>query len=254
MKHPLKHSPKTRQDQKDPLHGLARILSKAGLCSRSIAIDWIRAGRVSVNNQVIRNPEARFSLRHVEIKVDDKILQRGERLVLMLHKPRGYITTRADEKNRATVYDLLPADIWLAPVGRLDQASSGLLLFSNDPEWAQQLLDPEQHVSKTYHVQIRPPLSTLALEQLATHSVLDGEVCLPMQVRELRCGGKTQWLEFILQEGRNRQIRRILQQADVTVLRLLRVAIGELALGELPSGQWRWLSPREEKQLRSSVY
>ncbi|WP_414041976.1 pseudouridine synthase [Acidithiobacillus sp. M4-SHS-6] len=168
----------------------------------------------------------------------------------MLHKPRGIVSTRADEKGRPTVYDFLPSEQWLAPIGRLDQASSGLLLFSNDPAWAQQLLDPGQHIPKTYHVQIRPPLSPDILQHMARHSVLDGRPCLPMQIRELRCGGKTQWLEFTLEEGRNRQIRRLLQAVDAQVLRLIRVSMGNLTLGNLASGQWRWLQPDEEALLQ----
>ncbi|WP_226832647.1 pseudouridine synthase [Acidithiobacillus sulfurivorans] len=227
---------------------MARLLSKAGLCSRSIAADWIRAGKVTVNGQIIYEPEARFSLQD-QISVAGQRLQEQARKVLMLHKPRGVVSTRADERGRPTVYDLLPSDHWLAPIGRLDQASSGLLLFSNDPEWAQGLLNPDQHVSKTYHVQIRPPLPAEVLQHIARHSSLDGKPCLPMQIRELRCGGKTQWLEMVLQEGRNRQIRRLLQDADAEVLRLIRVAVGDLLLGSLTSGQWRWLSPDEERLL-----
>jgi pseudouridine synthase len=213
-----------------------------------MAADWIRAGKVTVNGQIIYEPEARFSPQD-QISVAGQHLQEQARKVLMLHKPRGVISTRADERGRPTVYDLLPSDHWLAPIGRLDQASSGLLLFSNDPEWAQILLNPDQHVSKTYHVQIRPPLPAEVLQHIARHSSLDGKPCLPMQIRELRCGGKTQWLEMVLQEGRNRQIRRLLQGADAEVLRLIRVAVGDLLLGSLTSGQWRWLSPDEERLL-----
>jgi 23S rRNA pseudouridine2605 synthase len=213
-----------------------------------MAADWIRAGKVTVNGQIIYEPGARFSPQD-QISVAGQHLQEQARKVLMLHKPRGVISTRADERGRPTVYDLLPSDHWLAPIGRLDQASSGLLLFSNDPEWAQILLNPDQHVSKTYHVQIRPPLPAEVLQHIARHSSLDGKPCLPMQIRELRCGGKTQWLEMVLQEGRNRQIRRLLQGADAEVLRLIRVAVGDLLLGSLTSGQWRWLSPDEERLL-----
>ncbi|WP_226857413.1 pseudouridine synthase [Acidithiobacillus concretivorus] len=227
---------------------MARLLSKAGLCSRSIAADWIRAGKVTVNGQIIDEPEARFSLQD-QISVAGQRLKEQARKVLMLHKPRGVVSTRADEKGRPTVYDLLPSDHWLAPIGRLDQASSGLLLFSNDPEWAQILLNPDQHVRKTYHVQIRPPLRAEVFLHIAQNSSLDGKPCLPMQIRELRCGGKTQWLEIVLLEGRNRQIRRLLQGADAEVLRLIRVAVGDLLLGSLASGQWRWLSPDEENLL-----
>lgn len=260
INYPLKNSPKPslypshpdrkQGNQKEPHHGLARLLSKAGLCSRTVAAAWIRAGRVLVNEQQVLDPEARFSPRHAQITVDGRPLEQPVRQVLMLHKPRGMVSTRADEKGRPTVYDLLPTEPWLAPVGRLDQASSGLLLFSNDPAWAQQLLDPQQHLAKTYHVQIRPPLAPEILQHMARHSVLDNRPCLPMLIHELRCGGKTQWLEFILEEGRNRQIRRLLQEVDTEVLRLIRISIGHLTLGDLASGQWRWLQPDEEALLQ----
>ncbi|PKY10758.1 pseudouridine synthase [Acidithiobacillus marinus] len=260
MKYSLKHSPKQPPNpslpdtkpgnHEEPYHGLARLLSKAGLCSRTVAAAWIRAGRVGVDGQKILDPEARFPSRHAQITVDGQPLLQPERQVLMLHKPRGVVSTRSDEKGRPTVYNLLPAEPWLAPVGRLDQASSGLLLFSNDPAWAQQLLDPQQHLVKTYHVQIRPPLAPEILQHMARHSVLDDRPCLPMQIRELRCGGKTQWLEFMLAEGRNRQIRRLLQAVDAEVLRLIRVSMGQLILGDLASGQWRWLQPDEEALLQ----
>ncbi len=251
MKHPHKRRPKPPESPNKPLYGLARILSKMGFCSRNMAAEWIRAGRVAVNDQVIQDPEARFSLHLTRIQVDGQTWQRQDRKILMLHKPRGVVTTRRDEHDRATVYDLLPPEQWLAPVGRLDQASSGLLLFCNDPQWAQQLLNPDQHVNKTYHVQIRPPLAAETIGHIAENAHLDGSACRPMRIREIRCGGKTQWLEFILQEGRNRQIRRLLQAVDAEVLRLIRVGIGDLALGNLPSGQWRWLDPQEEKLIEA---
>jgi 23S rRNA pseudouridine2605 synthase len=207
---------------------------------------------VEVDGCRIHDPETRFTLLGPKICVDGIEVTARARQVLLLHKPRGILTTRQDEKGRATVYDLLPKSPWLAPVGRLDQASSGLLLFSNDPHWAQQLLDPDQHVAKTYHVQVRPPLSASAAAQLAVGSVLDGERCLPMRISELRCGGKTQWLEFILQEGRHRQIRRLLAACDRDVLRLIRVAVGNLLLGELRPGEWRWLRSDEEDLLRQT--
>jgi 23S rRNA pseudouridine2605 synthase len=163
----------------------------------------------------------------------------------MLHKPRTYLVTRCDDRGRPTIYDLLPVDDWLAPIGRLDQASSGLLLLSNDPAWGQQILDPERHLRKRYHVQIRPSLATERLAFLAAGPELAGVRYRPMEIRELRCGGKTQWLEFVLQEGKNRQIRRLLESQGCEVLRLIRVAIGPLLLGDLRAGQWRELTSEE---------
>ncbi len=250
----MKNNPKApRRKETTRLHALERILSKRGLASRSEAAEWIAAGRVRVDGEVIRDPERRFPLTGIRLHIDDQDQSSAPRCCLMLHKARGYVTTHRDERGRPTVYDLIPGEPWLIPVGRLDQASEGLLLFSNDTLWAQRLLDPASHVAKTYHVQIRPPLDAASLEVLAAGPLLDGRPCLPMGVRELRCGGKTQWLEMVLREGRNRQIRRLLAARGVTVLRLLRVAIGGLSLGDLRAGQWRWLDAGEQALVKDQA-
>jgi 23S rRNA pseudouridine2605 synthase len=156
----------------------------------------------------------------------------------MLNKPRGLITTARDEQGRATVYNCFEGAAlpWLAPVGRLDKASEGLLLFSNDPEWAARITEPTTGPEKTYHVQINrlPDAVLLAALEPAVKSV-----------RCLRTGGKNAWLEIVLHEGRNRQIRRLLARFEISVLRLLRVAIGSVSLGELAKGQWRMLTEQE---------
>jgi 23S rRNA pseudouridine2605 synthase len=165
----------------------------------------------------------------------------------MLNKPSGLVTSAGDEKGRATVYDCL-ADAalpWLAPIGRLDKASEGLLLFSNDPAWASRITDPLTGPPKTYHVQIdRLPDASLlrAIERGATR---EGEHLSVHAARSLRTGEKNAWLEIVLHEGRNRHIRRLLQAFDTSVLRLIRVAIGPLPLGALPKGAWRMLSAGE---------
>ncbi|MEL5847911.1 MAG: pseudouridine synthase [Candidatus Igneacidithiobacillus chanchocoensis] len=235
-----------RPGQPGKRFGLARILSKRGFCSRTQAAEWIRAGRVSVAGRRILDPEQGFPLDQDAIAVDGVVAPLPpRRRVLVLHKPRGYLVTRQDQLARQTIYDLLPDGDWLAPVGRLDQASSGLLLLSNDPAWAQKILDPERHLPKKYHVQVRPPLTAEQRAYLATGVVLDGIRYRSMEIRELRCGGKTQWLEFVLHEGKNRQIRRLLESLGCEVLRLIRVAIGTLTLGDLAAGQWRELTPSE---------
>jgi len=241
-----------RPGQPGKRFGLARILSKRGLCSRTQAAEWIRAGRVTVAGRCILDPEQGFPLDQDAIAVDGVAAPlTSRRRVLLLHKPRGYLVTRHDQHGRRTIYDLLPDGDWLAPVGRLDQASSGLLLLSNDPTWAQTILDPERHVPKKYHVQVRPPLAAEQRAYLAAGVVLDGIRYRPVEIRELRCGGKTQWLEFVLQEGKNRQIRRLLESQGCEVLRLIRVAIGTLTLGDLAAGQWRELTPTEIDRLSS---
>jgi 23S rRNA pseudouridine2605 synthase len=169
------------------------------------------------------------------------------RVVLMLNKPRGLVTTARDEKGRATVYQCLEGSElpWLAPIGRLDKASEGLLLFSNDPAWAARVSDPATGPEKTYHVQIDALPTARLLRQLEQGVEIDGERLRAKVARTLRTGARHGWLEIVLDEGRNRQIRRLLEALSVAVLRLVRVRIGSLALGELPKGQWRRLSEHE---------
>jgi 23S rRNA pseudouridine2605 synthase len=232
-------------------HGVARVISKLGLGSRSQAAQWVRDGRVRVNQRVVRDPE--FPVRQGADRIDIDGQQPGAaaRLVLMLNKPRGLVTTASDEQGRDTVYACfagagLP---WLAPVGRLDKASEGLLLFCNDPGWAARLTDPAAGLLKTYHVQINRLPSAQLLRQLGHGVVLDGEHLGARSVRCLRAGHKHAWLEIVLDEGRNRHIRRLLAAFDIAVLRVVRVALGPLLLGELAKGQWRMLSEQEVDSL-----
>lgn len=226
--------------------GLARVLSKMGLASRTQAAVMIAGGQVRVNGKTIRDPEFPVRMEIDKVSVDSQQAVARERIVLMLNKPRGLVTTRQDEKERATVYDCLPDDMpWLAPVGRLDKASEGLLLMSNDPAWAASITDPSGHVEKTYHVQVTGLLDDEVLTRLNDGLQGPDGPLNAKSVRVLRTGGKNTWLEFVLEEGRNRHIRRMLQALDIDVLRLIRVAIGRLALGELPKGQWRVLTEPE---------
>jgi len=230
-----------------PRHGLARTLSKQGICSRSEAERWVRAGRVSVDGQIVRDPEFPVRQGKQRIQVDGQAVSAVERVYLLLNKPRGLVTTTTDEQGRDTVYRCF-ADAglpWLAPVGRLDKASEGLLLFSNDPAWAAAITDPDSGPDKTYHVQIDRLPDDALLHALRT-GIKDGtEFLRAKQVQCLRTGEKNAWLSITLDEGRNRQIRRLLAAFDVAVLRLVRVAIGDLQLGELGKGQWRPLMAAE---------
>lgn len=232
-------------------HGIARVLSKAGLCSRSEATRWVQAGRVSLDGRVVRDPD--FPVVHGigRIAVDGVALDARERVYVMLNKPRGLVTTASDEHGRATVYDCLQGDAlpWLAPVGRLDQASEGLLLFSNDPEWAARIANPDTGPDKVYHVQVDTLPDTALLTRLMAGCEVDGDFLSARQVRLLRQGQKNAWLEITLEEGRNRQIRRLLASQGVGVLRLLRVAIGDLVLGDLGKGKWRHLTDEEVSAL-----
>jgi 23S rRNA pseudouridine2605 synthase len=229
-------------------HGLARVLSKRGLLSRSEAARWIVAGRVRIDGRLIRDPEHPTAA-DAHIEMDGAAAQRATPIYLALNKPRGLITTAEDERGRPTIYDCLrPLNLpWVAPVGRLDQASEGLLLLSNDPEWAARITSPDSRLDKTYHVQVAPVPSGDQLTLLAEGVVVDsgGPRWRARSARLLRSGGKTAWLEIVLDEGRNRQIRRMLEALDIRVLRLIRVAIGSLVLGSLAKGAVRRLSPEE---------
>jgi 23S rRNA pseudouridine2605 synthase len=228
-------------------HGIARHISRLGLASRTEAAVWVRAGRVRVNDQVVRDPEFPVRGGVDAVAIDGAGAGAASRVVLMLNKPRGLVTTTRDEQGRATVYQCLEgADLpWLAPVGRLDKASEGLLLFSNDPAWAARLTAPATGPDKTYHVQIDQLPSARLLQQLAHGVEVEGVRLRAKAARSLRHGARHAWLEIVLDEGRNRQIRRLLAACGVAVLRLVRVRIGSLALGDLPKGHWRLLAERE---------
>lgn len=207
----------------------------------------MRDGRVQVNGRVVRDAEFPVRQGRDRIDVDGQPIAATARVVLMLNKPRGLVTTTRDERNRDTVYRCLAGASlpWLAPVGRLDKASEGLLLFSNDPSWAARITDPESGPDKTYHVQVDRVADAALLEALERGVVIDGEPLAAKTARLLRAGGRNAWLEIVLDEGRNRHIRRLLAAFDVKVLRLVRVAVGGLALGELRKGAWRLLNEAE---------
>jgi 23S rRNA pseudouridine2605 synthase len=228
-------------------HGVARVISKLGRASRSEAARWVQDGRVQVNGRVVRDPEFPVVQGADRIGIDGHVVASAARRVLMLNKPRGLVTSARDERGRETVYRcLIGADLpWLAPVGRLDRASEGLLLFSNDPMWAARVSDPQSGLEKTYHVQIDQRPDAALLERLQRGAVLDGERLTARSARVLRAGAKHAWLEIVLTEGRNRHIRRLLAHFGLSVLRLVRVQVGGLSLGALPKERWRMLTERE---------
>jgi 23S rRNA pseudouridine2605 synthase len=223
--------------------GLARVLSKMGLASRTRAAAMIADGLVKVNGKPVVDPEFPVRMDIDRISVDNRPAVAQSREVIVLNKPRGLVTTRQDEKERATVYDCLPADMpWLAPVGRLDKASEGLLLMTNDPVWAATITDPARHVPKTYHVQVAGLMDERQLAGLHAGVEVPEGVLQAVSISVLRTGEKNTWLAFVLEDGKNRHIRRMLEALDIDVLRLIRVAIGGLVLGDLPKGQWRRLT------------
>jgi len=227
------------------------VLSKRGLCSRSQAEALVRAGRVTLDGRIVRDPETPVATDRGIVRVDGIEVTAAERVVVMLNKPRGLVTSRADERSRDTVYRCLDDDglPWLAPVGRLDKASEGLLLFSNDPVWAAAVTAPDARIEKTYHVQIDRNAGDDLSAQLHAGIVDRGERLAARRVEILRRGDKNSWLAIVLDEGRNRHIRRLLAAHGIGVLRLIRVAIGPLVLGDLPKGAWRRLDADEQALL-----
>jgi 23S rRNA pseudouridine2605 synthase len=227
--------------------GLARAMSKMGYCSRARAAELIARGRVRLNGAVRRDAETPVRLGYDRVDVDGQEIRAAEKAYWMMNKPRGVVTTASDEKGRETVYDYIgERGKWLAPVGRLDKASEGLLLLTNDSEWAAQVLDPAGHVGKTYHVQIAALANEALLHSLRSGVRVANDFLRATYVTELRRGGRNSWLEIVLHEGRNRQIRRMLEALGVDVLRLVRVAIGRLELGDLAKGESRKLSAAEK--------
>lgn len=230
-------------------HGLARVLSKRGICSRTQAALWVREGRVRLNGRIVRDPEfpTLLATAVIELVGESLPVAGSQPRYLMLNKPRGLVTTTRDEQGRDTVYRCFDgAGLgWIAPVGRLDKASEGLLLFTNDPQWAARITDPATGPDKSYHVQVDCIPDAAQLEMMQVGVQDGGDVLRVKSATLLRAGEKNAWLEIVLDEGRNRQIRRLLAVLDIGVLRLVRVAIGPLALGTLPKGLWRELTPEE---------
>ena len=230
--------------------GLARALSKLGYCSRSRACDLIREGRVTLNRTRRRDPETPVDLAADRIQVDGASISSHRKLYLMLNKPHGLVTTTSDEKGRETIYSCLPPDLpWVAPVGRLDKASEGLLLVTNDSEWAARVLAPESHLEKTYHVQISGQPGPDVLLSLTRGLGTEAGFLRVRNASIVRRGARNSWLKITLDEGKNRHIRRMLEALGIEVLRLVRVAIGPLALGDLPKGASRKLTAGEKQAL-----
>jgi 23S rRNA pseudouridine2605 synthase len=221
-----------------------------GFCSRSQAAELIRGGRVKLNGAVRRDAETPVRLGRDRIEVDGRGVKAAQKVYWMLNKPRGIVTTAEDEQGRETVYELLPRGMpWMGPVGRLDKASEGLLLMTNDTEWAAHVTAPESHLDKMYHVQIGAVANDSLLARLEAGISEGGDVLKAKRARMLRTGEKNCWLEIVLDEGKNRQIRRMLEGCGVEVLRLIRVAIGPLQLGDLAKGKARGLTMAEIQSL-----
>ena len=229
---------------------LQKILSARGLCSRRKAEEWILAGRVSVNGTVSALGDA-ADPEMDEILVDGKALPAESGYVyLMLNKPRGFVTTLSDEKGRKNAAQLVEdCGTRVYPVGRLDMDSEGLLLFTNDGDFANSLMHPKHEVNKTYLVSVTG-YSSENLEKLKEPVTLDGYTIRRPQVTLRKAAGEKAQLEITIHEGRNRQVRRMCAMAGMTVTRLIRIREGGLSLGDLPKGKWRHLSPEEVNGLK----
>jgi pseudouridine synthase len=231
---------------KRPLKTLERVLSKAGVGSRVEARRWIHARRVTVNGRIVENPDHWVDLARDRVTFDGQPLQDRERLYLLLYKPTGYLTTYRDPEGRLTVYDLIAdAGTFVSPVGRLDLQTSGLLLMTNDTRFAERVTNPESHVPKTYLVKASTRLTDAQLQQLRGGIELSDGLTRPAQVTRVRDSAKYTHFEITLTEGRNRQVRRMVEALGAVVLKLVRVRIGPLTIGSLPIGRWRRLTPAE---------
>jgi 23S rRNA pseudouridine2605 synthase len=237
--------------KKRPLKTLERVLSKAGVGSRVEARSWILAGRVQVNGVVIRDPDRWVDMERDRVRFDDRPLEPRQQVYILLYKPTGYLTTYKDPDGRPTVYDLV-ADVgtFLSPVGRLDLRTSGLLLMTNDNQFAERVTNPASHVPKTYLVKASMRLSDAQLQQLRDGIELADGPTRPAHVTRVRDSVKSTHFEITLTEGRNRQVRRMVEALGAKVLKLVRVRIGPLEIGSLVIGKWRRLTPREVDAFR----
>jgi pseudouridine synthase len=238
-------------EQKRPLKTLERVISKAGLGSRTEARRWIHQRRVKVNGRIVENPDHWVDMERDRVSVDDAPLARRSRLYILLYKPTGYITSYKDPDGRPTVYELIKdIDTFISPVGRLDLDTSGLLLMTNDTQLAEAVTNPDSHVPKTYLVKSSKVLTDDQLQQLRDGITLSDGPTRPAVVTRLRDSGKYTHFEITLTEGRNRQVRRMVEALDAKVLKLVRVQLGSLRIGQLPIGKWRELTPDEVESLR----
>lgn len=248
---PRSPTKRTQLSSHRKLKTLDRVLSKAGLGSRTEARRWIGTGRVSVNGKVIQTPDHWVDLEHDKVMFDGKPLAGAEHRYILLYKPRGYVTTYRDPEGRPTVYDLLTGiDQFLGQVGRLDLETSGLLLLTNDAQLAEALTNPEHNVPKTYLVKATGALTEDQLNSLCRGVELDDGPTRPAEVKLLRSSDRYSTVEITLREGRNRQVRRMFEAIGSKVVKLVRIRIGNLTLESLAIGKWRDLSPAEITQLK----
>jgi pseudouridine synthase len=231
---------------KRPLKTLERVISKSGLGSRSEARRWIHQRRVQLNGEVVEHPDTWVDMERDRVTFDGRPLEVRERIYVLLYKPTGYITTYKDPDGRPTVYDLIEdVGTFVSPVGRLDLDTSGLLVMTNDTQLAERVTNPDSHVPKTYLVKASKVLSDAQLDLLRDGILLGDGPTRPAEVVRLRDSGKYTHFEITITEGRNRQVRRMVEALDAHVLKLVRVQIGSLRIGTLQIGRWRYLTSDE---------
>jgi len=232
---------------------LQKIIAQAGIASRREAEKMISAGRVSVNNVVVREMGIQADVGKDSIRVDGKLIYpEPDKIYIMLNKPPEYVTTLRDPQGRPTVADLLSSvTVRFFPVGRLDYDSEGMILLTNDGDFAQRILHPRFRVPKVYQVKIKGRLSTAELNMLREGIKLEDGIFLPEDVRMALVNNKSSWLVITLREGRNRVIRRALSSLNHDVVRLIRTRIGNLELGSLKTGGYRFLKKSEVRGLLS---
>jgi pseudouridine synthase len=233
-----------------PLKTLERVLSKAGLGSRTEARKWIGTGRVRVNGKLVQTPDHWVDLERDTVTLDDKPIRARRKIYLLLYKPTGYLTTYKDPQGRPTVYDLIrDAGEWMVPVGRLDQDTSGLLLLTNDTQFVEGVANPEHKIAKMYLVKASTLVSDQQLDQFRKGVVLADGATQPAVVKRVRDSAKYSFFEITIYEGRNRQVRRMVEAIGSRVLKLVRTGIGGLRIGELPIGKYRELTADEVQKL-----
>ena len=222
------------------------MLSKAGLGSRTEARSWIHAGRVTVNGRATQNPDQWIDFDRDKVLFDGKPLRRSKPLSILLYKPTGYLTTLRDPEGRPTVYDLLKnVETFVAPAGRLDLDTSGLLILTNDTQFAERLTNPEHHIPRTYQMKCSTLVSDEDVERLRRGVELSDGPTRPAIVRRARDSARYSHIEMTLTEGRNRQVRRMIEAIGSKVLKLTRIRIGPIGIGTLKIGQWRELTAAE---------
>jgi 23S rRNA pseudouridine2605 synthase len=230
------------------------MLSKAGLGSRTQARSWIHERRVRVNGKVVENPDHWIDFRHDRVEFDGKPLEAAERVYILLYQPAGYITTFKDPEGRPTVYNLIAdVDTFVSPVGRLDCDTSGLLILTNDSQLGERLTNPDHRIAKTYLVKCADPIGDEALGRLRHGVELSDGPTLPAKVRRVGDSEKYSRLELTITEGRNRQVRRMIEAIGSKVLKLVRTGIGPIGIGDLKIGTWRELRPHEVNRLRGKT-